>query len=835
MPAYPAGAQGGGSPAETRCAVCGRAGAARKLPRGSGWLAKTGGIGDDPAGARTPPAPPMPNSPLFRRYWIATSLLVTALLVAYGAVQAWFEWNEGVRRISSRQQSEARAAARELEITLAFLEAQLSEVAQLPWEAGVLTDADRQQEFHRLQKLIPAVSELRAIDGSGRERVAVSRTEPDRIGGSATAGTDPLLAAAGRAPVHYGPTQFRGDVDPFVRLIVRERPGAPAATVAEIDLRHVARLVARMRVGVSGHAYLVDARGHVIAHPDMSRTLAHRDVSASPEVAGVRAALRSAAPGEPVSISARNLDGDDVRATGLQLAQPPWLVMVEEPLGEALTPVRRALERTAVLLLVGLAAAFVVSLALARTLTRPILRLREGAARLGHGDLDARVAVDSADEVGDVAREFNRMAARLQESHASLEDKVRVRTSELSQARDRLEAQAGEVRALNDALTRRAAEAARSRDEAERASAAKTRFLASASHDLRQPMHAIALLVGVLRERAGDPQTRAVVARIEQSVEAMENLFRSLLDISKLDAGAVRPNVGEVAVATLLAGIVASYGELARAKGLTLRAVPSRAVVASDAALLERILGNLVANAINYTSRGGVVIGARRRGNALRLLVVDTGPGIPPAHRDDIFEEFFQLQNPGHDRSKGLGLGLSIVRRSADLLGHALIVRSAEGRGSTFGVEVPLAPSRRTAPPPPSGADGGAVLHGAFVAVVDDDADARAATATLCREWGCIVVSADSPGALSAALEGHLRAPDLVITDYRLAGGATGLSVVAAVRQAAERAVPAIVLTGDVAVAADDAFDALGATLLHKPLNARQLRRTAVRLLTAAA
>jgi signal transduction histidine kinase/CheY-like chemotaxis protein len=397
-----------------------------------------------------------------------------------------------------------------------------------------------------------------------------------------------------------------------------------------------------------------------------------------------------------------------------------------------------------------------------------------------------------------------------------------------------LRQKAYELERLNLELTGRLAEMTAMRDETERANKAKTRFLASASHDLRQPMHAISLLVGILRERVVDAEEQLLVGKIETSVQAMENLFGSLLDISKLDAGAVKPSVSSFPIENVLHLIELNYTPLAQEKGIALKVMRSGVKVRSDAQVLERILGNLVANAIRYTSKGRVLVGCRRRGEALQVLVFDTGVGIPAAHLGDIFDEFFQLANPERDRSKGLGLGLSIVKRSAELLGHPPIVRSQPGRGSVFGIEVPIVSTApNTAPQAMQSRDNVGSLIGAFVVLIEDDQENRYAMDALFRQWGCHVVSAGSVSDAADKLIPHLRAPDLIVSDCRLREGQTGLMAVKKIRIQADRHIPAILVTGDIHAADIAGAAAVGARVLHKPVNSGKLRGLAEEMLAA--
>ena len=449
---------------------------------------------------------------------------------------------------------------------------------------------------------------------------------------------------------------------------------------------------------------------------------------------------------------------------------------------------------------------------------------------MGAGDLAARIPIVGKDELSEVALEFNRMAARLEAYYADLEAQVRARTQALGQANLEVRRQADALNALNVELTARVCELALRREEADRANAAKTRFLASASHDLRQPMHTISLLVGALKEQLQGRAAARLLAKITVAIESMESLFGSLLDISKLDAGVVRANIEEVRISGLLDYLESTFAAQANEKGIALRIVKSAAVARTDAALLERILANLVANAINYTARGGVLVGCRFRGDNVEVWVCDTGVGIPQDRTQQVFDEFVQLDNPGRDRSKGLGLGLSIVKRTVDLLGHKLTVRSTVGRGSTFAVALPLIRRRPIALDPPIAAQAPVgALKGAFVVVIDDAEENRSAMVTLCEQWGCLVVSASSGKELYRLLETHLRSPDLVISDYRLNEDEIGFEVIQQVRRTAEALVPAIVITGDVSAVADTGLPRV--VVLHKPLNASQFLRAALALL----
>jgi len=479
--------------------------------------------------------------------------------------------------------------------------------------------------------------------------------------------------------------------------------------------------------------------------------------------------------------------------------------------------------------------ASLAALFLARRLAKPILQLRDGAQRLGSGDLSAKIDVQSRDEIQSVAIAFNGMADSLRTLYESLETKVLDRTRDLALANEQITTQARELSLLNDKLGVQLQELNVKRDAADRASAAKTRFVAAASHDLRQPMHAVGLLVGILAERQISPEIGALLTKIQLSVSALENLFETLLDISKLDAGIVAPHLTCVSLDSLLKSVELSHSQAAADKGLTFRVHGSRTLVHTDSALLSSMLGNLVSNAIRYTERGRVDVYCRKLGRRVSVHVSDTGIGIPTAELERIFEEFYQLDETNRGRGHGLGLGLAIVRRTAELLGYELSARSALGAGSVFGIRLPIATAdqfRQMLPPPVSAQD--SLLAGAFIVVVDDDQESRFATEAIFKSWRCHVIAASCGAAVRDELAQHLRQPDLIVADYWLSDGETGLAIIQDLRREAEMRIPAIILTADHDVAHAVAAQARDIAVLQKPANAQRIRRSVMELIPQA-
>jgi len=360
----------------------------------------------------------------------------------------------------------------------------------------------------------------------------------------------------------------------------------------------------------------------------------------------------------------------------------------------------------------------------------------------------------------------------------------------------------------------------------------KSHFLASASHDLRQPLHALNLFVAQLRANSEPVERDRLIGRIDAAVGSMNELFEALLDMSKLEAGILEPNFTEFPVDRLLKRIETTFADAAREKGLRLAMAPSSAWVRSDFVLLERILFNLVSNAVRYTARGGVVVGGRRRGEQLRIDVCDTGPGIPKDQQRNVFGEFYQLAES--DRRGGLGLGLAIVDRLGRLLDHEVELDSP-GHGSRFSVSVPLVAERRGAAEAPVSWAIADPARGKLVVVIDDDPLVIEGMGGILRSWSCKVVTADSEEAALSSIAGQQQRPDLIIADYRLANGRTGIQAIKRLREGLGTAVPAFLISGDTGPERLRDASENGYPLLHKPVAPMRLRAMVNQLLKASA
>ncbi|KUY58992.1 ATP-binding response regulator [Burkholderia sp. RF2-non_BP3] len=393
---------------------------------------------------------------------------------------------------------------------------------------------------------------------------------------------------------------------------------------------------------------------------------------------------------------------------------------------------------------------------------------------------------------------------------------------------------ATDLRARNETAKQLADDLLRQKQIAEEANLAKSRFLAAASHDLRQPSHALSLLVGALRGAATSSERERILLRIEQSTDTLNMLFGALLDVSRLDAGVIEVHRRPFQLDALLAHVCNDHVLDASEKNLRLSRVPCRAIVDTDPVLLERVVRNLVSNAIRYTDAGRVVVGCRRRGPRIAIQVWDTGRGIPHDQLDLIFQEYYQIDNPERDRGKGLGLGLAIVRRMVDLMECGLTVRSEPGRGSCFEVcldrsdEIP----RQLSTSPEITRD--FIQTGGFVVIVDDEPAIREGMSRLLGMWGYETIAADSDEDAVEQLSACSRLPDLIVCDFRLRG-TNGLKVIERLRTEYNAEIPAMLISGDTGAERLAEAHASGCLLLHKPIPNGKLRAAIGNLIAAGA
>jgi signal transduction histidine kinase len=377
---------------------------------------------------------------------------------------------------------------------------------------------------------------------------------------------------------------------------------------------------------------------------------------------------------------------------------------------------------------------------------------------------------------------------------------------------------------LLDRLKRENVMAEEARCQAEAANAAKSRFLAAASHDLRQPLQALSLFTQAVAEEstAGQVPSPDLVGKLSSSAESLQVMLDSLLDLSQSESGKLKVHVRDMPLQPLFDRVRREFSDQAFAKGLRLRVTPTRHYVRSDAMLLERMVRNLVSNALRYTEHGSILVACRRRARRLRIEVRDSGIGIPEAEREAIFHEFHQIANPERDRRKGLGLGLAIVNGLARHLGHRIQVRSAPGRGSVFAIELPAGEETVEETVPPIRA----LDHvaGRLLVVIDDDPQVREAMISLLSRWGCLVVAGEEAGEILDALRpeggGADAVPAAILADWRLRDGRLGTDEARRLHEHFGRRIPTVLITGDTGAAVGDS----GFPVLYKPVHGYRLR-----------
>ncbi len=510
---------------------------------------------------------------------------------------------------------------------------------------------------------------------------------------------------------------------------------------------------------------------------------------------------------EPGSILAFNAPVFDVRANPEDTLRPKALGRVELTLNAQ--PLHKSSHwiwiSTALVSLCALAALAALALWQARRFAKPLADVSDAVRRLAAGDLRARVEPGGVTEVQALGLGVNNLARAIGESQRTLSEKV-------EQATAALKAQ---------------------RDEASAASQAKSRFLAAASHDLRQPMHALGLFCSALVRKVQEPDQKHLIGNIQLSLQAMEGLFESLLDLSRLEAGRVQANMTLTSLAEVLQWLANEFGPAARDKGLRFRVRPTQEWGYVDPTLLRRILLNLTSNAIRYTAEGGILVGARRCGEVVRIEVWDTGRGINGSDIEAIFDEFVQVDGAANDKTKGLGLGLAIAQKSARLMGTRIRVASKKGRGSVFSVELLSGRPTRAALPARDDPEATAVIA-LRVLVIEDDEAGRQAMTVLLEHWSCDVRSLEGAAQLDGVLANHWL-PQLIISDYRLRGKETGPFVIEQVerRRKSEHPLPVVIVSGELGL--EEAFRASWPAhweLLKKPVSAQSLRASMNKVLS---
>lgn len=635
---------------------------------------------------------------LARRLAFAFLGLVAAVLVVNGSISMWFAYQEATAAAIRIEQEKADAAAERVQQFITELEQQIGWTTRADWARVPMEQ--RRYDFIRLLRQAPAITEAVFVDGEGRERLRLSRLEPDVIDGGADLSADPRFRGAREGRVWYGPVTFRRGSEPYMALAMVHAGRNPGATLTEVNLKLIWEVITGIRVGGSGYAFVTDTAGRLIAHPDMSLVLRETDLSALPQVAAAMAG------GTERVLSARGPDGRAVLSAHAVIPRLGWIVFVEQPTAEALAPVYTAAYQTLALLGLGVVLALLAGAVLARRLTGPIRDLQAGAERFGGGDLSQRIAVSSTDEIGTLALRFNEMAGRIQDAQETLEAKVADRTRELARSLD-------ELRAAQDRLV-----------QSEKL-ASLGQLTAGIAHEIKNPLNFVnnfaelsGELLAELEEALAqggatlDAATRAEIselcgmlrdnlAKVGTHGRRADSIVRNMLAHSREGTGERR----RVELNTLVeeALNLAWHGARAERPGFNVSIErhldPAMGQLDLYPQEFTRVLLNLFGNAFHAVHQKEapgfqphVAVTTRRTPDGAVVSVRDNGTGIPEAVRAHIFEPFFTTKPAG----QGTGLGLSL---SHDIVvqqhGGQITVTTEPGAWTEFTIRLPRTNTRK--------------------------------------------------------------------------------------------------------------------------------------------
>ena len=748
---------------------------------------------DDPASSEAPV--PKTRRRLFTKYVGLFVAVVCVALLSNGIFDVFFYYQEHKTSLIRIQREQAEAAAAKIGQFVKEIESQLGWTTQLPWSAGSIEQ--RRFDALRLLRQVPAITELAQLDASGKERLRVSRLAMDVVGSGTDFAKEPKFTEAVARKVYYGPVYFRRESEPYMTLAIAGTRRDAGVSVAEVNLKLIWDVVSQIKVGERGHAYVVDAQGRLIAHPDISLVLRNTDMSRLAQVSAAQTATGGGAS-ERVQES-EDIGGRKVLTAYAPVAPLGWLVFVELPATEAYAPLYAALERLALVLLAALGFAVLAGMFLAGRMVGPIQALRAGAERIGGGDLSQQIRIKTGDELEALADQFNVMAGRLKESYAGLEQKVEERTREVEEKSRQLEL----------------------------ASQHKSQFLSSMSHELRTPLNAIIGLTEMMvtnAARFGTEKAAEPLRRVHRAGSHLLGLINQVLDLSKIEAGKLELSPDWVNLTPLINEVVDTARPLAEQNNnrLVVKCQENLGSLTVDPMRLRQILLNLLSNACKFTKQGEVTLLARKlvnEGNWIEFAVSDTGIGMTPEQQAKLFEEFTQADSSTARQYGGTGLGLAITRKLARMMGGDVTLMSEAGKGSTFTVRLPATTDVPAGAPISS--DRGRSTRADCVLVIDDDATARELISDHLKAGGFSVVTA------AGGVEGIKLAKELqptAITLDVMMPDLDGWSVLAALRQNPELADIPVIMVSIV----DDKRRgiALGAAgYLTKPIDRERLHR----------
>ena len=604
---------------------------------------------------------------LVRNYFFVAVILIAGGLISAGLLEIYFRYIEGLEQVGSTQQDTASSAALRIERFMQDIATTMKAATKSADLSPPRISKEYEFELKRLLFLAPAITEAVALDSSGIVQAQASRFRAVSASVETDLSRSAVFKEAKRGNSYFGPVYFR-DSDPYITVAVPiERLAGEITGIlqAEANLRDILDMVSSVKLGKAGYAYVVTRSGDLIAHANSRLALQRRNLR---HLDQVTAAYRSE-PGEfrPKAIVTNNIEGQKVFSSYALIPILDWAVFIERPVGEAYAPIYASLLRTSILLLIGLGVALLASFFVARRVVWPLETLRQGVEQIGSGDLDARLEINTGDEIEILADEFNRMAAHLKEAYTGLEQKVAERTDELTVANAKLEG----------------------------ASQLKSQFLANVNHELRTPVSAIIGYGGlVLSDTQGQISQlqKENLQDLLKNAERLLHMIDSLLDITMIEAGKLEVRIEAVDLEEIIRGAISAIESTSTSNHVRviLHVAPNLPVLKTDRDKLRQIVLNLLDNAAKFTERGEIEISTSQENGTLKLEVSDTGIGIENADLTRIFEEFYRGDRSSAKRYRGTGLGLAIVRRFVQLLDGKIAVESEVGRGSVFTVMLPL-------------------------------------------------------------------------------------------------------------------------------------------------
>ena len=612
---------------------------------------------------------------LVRHYFLISLLLIAGGLVTSAVLEVYFRYRESQEQIARLQHEMAALAAVKIERFVQDITTAIRAATKTREVAQSKISPEYRFELKRLLYLAPAITEAVALDANGVEQAHVSRA--DMISSNLSSVTDASggFQRALQGSPDYGPVYFVKDSEPYMTIAfpIEQFGGAVIGVVrAEVNLKHVWEIVSSIKAGEAGYAYVVDRRGDLISHRDISLVLQRRNLG---HLAQVKAAFQTASgtPRSEVTL-AENLDGKKVISSYAFIPSVQWVVIIERPAEEAYAPLYASMLRTATLLMVAFTMALLASLFMRQRVVRPLETLQRGVERIGKGDLNHQLEMKTGDEIEILADEFNEMATHLREAYTELERKVAERTQALTIANQKLGA----------------------------ASDLKSQFLANVNHELRTPVSAIIGYGGlVLSDAEGriSPLQQENLKDLLNNAERLLSLIDSLLDFAKIEAGKLEVQVEPVDLEKIIGGAVLAVGSTVSGNHVQVirHVAPDLPILNTDRDKIAQIMLNLLDNAAKFTERGEIRVSAARHNGSLKLVVSDTGIGIPEQDLNRIFEEFHRGRPANGKKYQGTGLGLAIVKRLVDLLGGSIEVSSEVNVGSTFTVTLPLDHNSKTA------------------------------------------------------------------------------------------------------------------------------------------